>query len=615
MPWRHRSQCPLLVYGLLGCALLTTKVYGGSGDPPGSRRALSEELFLSYEPLTTVTDDAAIDLDQHALDVQMSLGTDQSREAAYKIYTQGAFSKSYALLSLQSPLPISLAKGTTLLGHTTNGKEVLGQLLEETPPGSTTLKFRYHPSPIQDTWTNCHVGGNPTPNTEGCLVGLGQIEIDELGSFDYEYEILEDNYNARTIQSFSTKAKEKMYDCNEGCPYSVYKKFYNYYGVHDYADQWVQAAFQRTSTNFTRGNAQFGGTYKTDLGYRQAITLGTVYLNTWMYIIREMDHSSAMCSAKGPCNNHLDIFSGTEDEYHGPPLVAGQECNNDDMMHAWDKAVAFYVGSKAKTAGQGGHLLFSMAQERCLNFGTCGPSQHYGLMARVNFEMMQSFRQGQEALKMRACSSLKRHVRLLTAYMTVPLVQGVILYARENELLLAKSNREKQEQSQATGATYAAALLPLLHACNKEDANIVYESMRVGRGVTPHFSKVKAALERNYYCLGITCELVGGIVDPAGVNGKYLLGAEPCKDPSHHSPLDLFFRDNQSGNTGPNIALVICFSVVLVVLMILFSVFIGRSHACATDKEFDGPASSATKFQDGNGELMEEESPVSLEMA
>ena len=53
--------------------------------------------------------------------------------------------------------------------------------------------------------------------------------LETLGSLAYTYDPLKNNYNARTIQGFSTGAKEKMYDC-EHCPYPTYDQFYKYYG-------------------------------------------------------------------------------------------------------------------------------------------------------------------------------------------------------------------------------------------------------------------------------------------------------------------------------------------------------------------------------------------------
>ena len=44
-----------------------------------------------------------------------------------------------------------------------------------------------------------------------------------------------------------------------------------------------------------------------------------------------------------------------------------QSCN-DDPVHAWDEAVAFYTGSIPKSTRTGGVLLYSLAQKRCQEF-------------------------------------------------------------------------------------------------------------------------------------------------------------------------------------------------------------------------------------------------------
>jgi hypothetical protein len=84
----------------------------------------------------------------------------------------------------------------------------------------------------------------------------GTVEIDKIGAYKYSYDPLKRNFNDRTLKGFSTQAKKKMYEC-DGCPYSTYNKFYKYYGVFDYANEWILAAFKNDSTNFTKGNADF----------------------------------------------------------------------------------------------------------------------------------------------------------------------------------------------------------------------------------------------------------------------------------------------------------------------------------------------------------------------
>ena len=200
-------------------------------------RRLSEELFLSYEPQTTVTDHAAIDLDQKLIEEQLAMETDQARVIAMKVYTEGAFSKSYAEIQLTQPLPVDVGKGVEVFGQAADGKIVQGKTAAAFRAGDSIFQVQYHAGSIQTTWTDCHVGGNPNPNMEGCFRPTGSLEIGELGDYSYSYNPVESNFNARTLQGFSVDAEEKMYRCGPKCPHATYNKYYEYYGVFDYANQ------------------------------------------------------------------------------------------------------------------------------------------------------------------------------------------------------------------------------------------------------------------------------------------------------------------------------------------------------------------------------------------
>ena len=76
------------------------------------------------------------------------------------------------------------------------------------------------------------------------------------------------------------------------------------------------------------------------------------------------------------------------------------------------------------------------------------------------------------------------------------------------------------------GTAFAAALIPLLHACSPNNAVVVHTDMQPGKGPNGSFEVVKAAVERGYECLGIRCEDIGGMVD-FSTNG-YLAGFEHC---------------------------------------------------------------------------------------
>ncbi|CAB9526507.1 expressed unknown protein [Seminavis robusta] len=459
------------------------------------RRRLSEEPFISYEPYTLTTDHAAIDLDQKAMEIELARGTDDGLDAALSIYQEGAFSKSYAEITLTEPLQVDVLKGVTVIGRTTDGRDVRGKMAGSFDTGDSIIQVQYSAGSVQESWTECHVGANPNPETRGCFAPTGSLEIGELGLHTYSYNPLRHNYNARTIQGFSTQAKDKMYDC-EMCPYRTYAKFYDYYGEHDYGNKYILAAFNRGATNFARGNAVFSS-YSTQ-ATTEVTKRGTVLLNVWMYVIRELEDAVDDCSSQCPIDG----------------------CN-DDQVNAWDTAVAFYTGSIPKATGQGGVLLYSLAQSLCRSFGTCLTQGLDVGTARVNREIFQQFHLGQARILEGNCNDARLSVSKISELMAVPLIQGTLRYAYKMDML--SDNRERTE---AEGATFAAAVLPLVHACNTDDAATIYNNMRVGNGGTASFSVVKTAFERNYDCLGVTCEDVGGMVNLGG--DGYLPEAGKC---------------------------------------------------------------------------------------
>ena len=104
-------------------------------------------------------------------------------------------------------------------------------------------------------------------------------------------------------------------------------------------------------------------------------------------------------------------------------------------------------------------------------------------------------------------------VNQIVSLMTVPLVQGALKYAYKN----SGPTQGASAKSAAFGAMFAAAVLPLLHACNMEASEVISTNLKFGlfpSGVTAdttrysNFGAVKAAFENVYACLGITCGLL-----------------------------------------------------------------------------------------------------------
>jgi len=214
----------------------------------------------------------------------------------------------------------------------------------------------------------------------------------------------------------------------------------------------------------------------------------------------------------------------------------GQEkCKNPDH-HAWDQAVALYTGSLEREDGSGdGVLLYGLADEMCSNFRTCGREHEEAEgTSSVNIRIFRMFKLGQERLLGELCDEVQNYKVFVVQMMKVPLVQATLLSAY-NRGHNHPADIEEAENEIAQGAAFAATVLPFVHACSPDDAQIIYDQM-VPTGKPPDYRTVKHAFERNYECMGITCLEVGGIWK----DGKYVKHTEPCKDkrksslPKHH---------------------------------------------------------------------------------
>jgi hypothetical protein len=217
----------------------------------------------------------------------------------------------------------------------------------------------------------------------------------------------------------------------------------------------------------------------------EAVQRFTVYLNIWMFVVGMLEFSVESCAQQDLLNS---------------------------VSH-WDQAVTFYTGSLEGPDGSGnGNLLYHLADQLCVEFDNCNEDGS----SAVNHNVFKEFKSGQSNVAKGGCSAAEANKNRIVAFLSVPMIQGVLLYT-------AKSN--KDERDQTAGFTFASAILPLMYDCNKEKASIIYDTLRIplapGGDTTTALPMVTAAFEENYECLGITCEDVGDLV-----------GAELCGSPT-----------------------------------------------------------------------------------
>jgi len=195
---------------------------------------------------------------------------------------------------------------------------------------------------------------------------------------------------------------------------------------------------------------------------------------------------------------------------------AVEQCGKDGAVHHVDEAVAYYAGSLSTDPNtEEGILLNALAQVRAHQSKTAG---HTGDAdtggAYVNIKVFHHINEMKEfvtAGTTEDCGKALLAKDEILALMKIPLIQGVIRYAHIRqydypELLV------DQERTRAEGATFAATVLPFIHACDPKAAALVSDYMRVESDNHKfRFSAVRNALESTYACLGFSCEYVGGV--------------------------------------------------------------------------------------------------------
>ena len=185
----------------------------------------------------------------------------------------------------------------------------------------------------------------------------------------------------RNLKAFSVnscKLKNEKY-------FKIHNDYWTSNGLKncEYGNDIVSAALaggKLGQTGFTFAN-------KDDQFRKEAVKKSIVYQNVFMYTIWEMQ----------------DAINDCRD--------AGDLKNNENSVHAWDEAVAFYTGSLEGVVQGGenglssgtkfGKLLFNLAEKRCANFGTCTAdfdgSEKSGY-SQVNSNIFEKFNKAKQTL-------------------------------------------------------------------------------------------------------------------------------------------------------------------------------------------------------------------------
>lgn len=441
-------------------------------------RKLSYDCCAGYEPLSNVVPHSRIDLDQAEMEDHLA---NNDFEAAKSIYMFGGNAGATAEIRVTviSGLPALVKKGAQVKqGNFASG------ILKNAQSGGEIIGVSYT--------SVCKEGGSATKEVSGCFINEGgAITIDDvdIGA----PSSVQNTY--LTLASLSTSAHSKM------SGQEVFAIYRSYYGQSDYAHQRVMAALDQKGTCSACDHA----------AREQVAKKTSAYMNVWMRVIHEMEDAIVDCKNECPIR----------------PQDVG--CN-EEPVHSWDVAAAFYVGSlegfygtPGTSGANPGKLLHELADMYCKNFGTCNKDG----LSKVNQAIIGQFRMGQYKLFNGKCLEALPIKRRIVQLMSIPLIQGALQHAftmRPGNQIGAGGSEEK-----AKGAAFAAAILPRIAACDGAAAMTIEENM----GIRSHpymssgFVRVKEAFESTYDCLGITCKEVGGILGTT-VQGETSYLVEPC---------------------------------------------------------------------------------------
>ena len=298
----------------------------------------------------------------------------------------------------------------------------------------------------------------------------------------------------KSIKSFSSAWASKLDGQQE------FERYQAYYGDGDYAHKWVNAALTGTATNFAsgRGDADFaaGTVGSTDAARVQAIKKGTVFLSFWMWALYEFEAGLALCDPDSTDENYAAV-------------------------HKWDEGVAFYTGS-LQTADDdtSGNLMYYLGQKRCPDFKTCGPNGDAATgQALSNKRLFDAATAGKDLMVAGNCDQVRPHMDIIINAGSIPFIQGALKYAYWS------GTDDRSDKAKAEAAAFAAAVLPRVHSCSTTDAATIEAALKMD-GTSTDFNTVKAAFERNYACMNVTCADIGG----RWKNDAYTW--EACTDPS-----------------------------------------------------------------------------------
>jgi len=411
--------------------------------------------------------------------------------------------------------------------------------------------------------------------TESDVHSHNRIDLDQADLVEYvgdaDWTSAKDIYeNGRhSIKSSGVVRNFKAFSVN-----NCKQKGEHYFDIHNnywvgkgladcqYADDIMQAAFDGTAVAST-GFSFSGDVTGSDDFRSQAIKKGVLYLNVFMYTIWEMQDAINDC-------------------------IAGDLTTNTGAVHAWDEAVAFYTGSAEGTerGGMNGldsgaaHMMFTLAEKRCKNFGTCTADYDNNPIAgysAINEQIFEEFETTKDYLKPDSqsanfnCENAYTGKDKIVKKMLVPMLQGVFRYLYETDSRIEPNGASNKELGELWA--FVTGVLPMIHNADAAVAADLYTYTWGQDTSNDNFASLKTKIESTYDALGITCEDIGTLCDKSittsctpYADGEMSYDTSACTSTSSEDPSAS--KNDDDDDSDVNIIIIVVCVVLAISLMI-----------------------------------------------
>jgi len=205
--------------------------------------------------------------------------------------------------------------------------------------------------------------------------------------------------------------------------------------------------------------------------------------------------------------------------------TAGSQADNDNGVHAWDEAVAFYAGGTQVKGAAHRNSMYGMIEEVAKHFGDAGSDT---AISPINEHLMAKFNAGLTLLDAAPGSGLTEADEIALLNIAEE-IHGLFTAANIQWFIhahKAATTTFTVAEKAALLEIFATQIYPELNACSKDDAvTFLASTITTPADISDNWVNIMTALQTNYHCMirvevsskfHQSCVLVGAYAEAGG---------------------------------------------------------------------------------------------------